>query len=108
MADEFGGNAGARKERFFEREDAQRFYESTADQVDAPRAPRPELRANVIDILHAEGEQFSRQPQMKTGKVGEDCETRIAMFGRSDESPHRADQRRKMAQNFRDAHDRNF
>src|SRR5713101_108053 len=64
VADEFHGHAGIGVELFFERKDTQGLCEAAADQIHAPGAPGPELRANVIDVSNALGVELARQPQM--------------------------------------------
>ena len=49
MPDKCRVHAAIAIEVFFEREDDQRFVDVVAQQADAPLAPRPELRGDVID-----------------------------------------------------------
>ena len=45
---------------------------------------------------------------MKAGKIGEDGERRFAALGFGDQMAHGADERRQMAENFRDADNGDF
>ena len=108
MADEFCRDAGAGEEGFFEGENAEGLRETAADNAHSPRPPGPELRANVIDVADAERAELAREAEMKAGEIGEDGERRFAAPGFGNEMAHSADQRRKVAENFRDADDRDF
>src|SRR6185369_709996 len=77
MADELYRHARIAKKLFLEWKNAQRQRESPPHDAYAPGPPRPELRADVIDVAHAERLQLARQPQMKAGEVGENCEFRL-------------------------------
>src|SRR6266850_5966974 len=72
----------------FKWENAEPAHESTAHQVRAPRPPRPELRANKIDILHALLLQCPREAQMEAGEIREDRKTRPPSCGLSDQAFH--------------------
>src|SRR5216684_2867590 len=78
MTDEFHGHTGLGVELFFEGENAECPRKPSADQIHAPRPPGPELRANIVDVSNALGEQLARQPKMKTGKVRENRQRRAS------------------------------
>src|SRR5882762_10472253 len=89
-------------------ENAEPAHESTAHQVRAPRPPRPELRANKIDILHALLLQCPREAQMEAGEIREDRKTRPPSCGLSDQAFPHAIQRRELLGNFDDSNQRHF
>ncbi len=103
VADEFYGDPGIAVELFFKRKNAEGFREAPADYTHAPGAPGPELRADVIDVFDAAAFEFSGEAEMEAGKIGEDGEGGLAALGFGDEAAHGADQRRKVAEDFRDA-----
>src|SRR6266568_3639609 len=80
MTDELHGHTGISVELFFEGENAECERKPSADQIHAPRPPGPELRANIVDVSNALGEQLARQAQMKTRKVRENRQRRVAAF----------------------------
>src|SRR5271168_1154761 len=108
MADEFCGDASAAEERFFEWENTESLRETAADNSNTPRPPRPELRADVIDVAHSVRAEFASEPQMKAGKVGEDRKRRFAALGFRYQTAHGANERRKVAKDFRDPDDGDF
>src|SRR5712692_274625 len=108
VADEFHGDSGVAVELFFERENAEGLREAAADYADAPGAPGPELRADVVDVLRTMAFEFSGEAEMEAGKIGEDSEGGLAAFGFGDEAAHGADQRGKVAEDFRDTYDGDF
>lgn len=108
MADEFRGDTGIAEESFLERKDAESLRETSADNADAPRSPSPKLRTDVIDVANAEGAELAREAKMKAGEIGEDGQRRLAAVGFRDEAAHGANERRKMAESFRDADDGDF
>src|SRR5260370_30737900 len=105
MADEFHGDASVAVELFFKWENAESLREAAADYADAPRAPGPELRADVIDVFNATALEFAGEAQVEAGKIGEDGEGGFAPLGLGDEMAHGAHERRKMAEDFGDADD---
>ena len=108
MADEFHGHTGIGVKLFFEMKNTQRLRKSPPHQVHTPRPPRPELRANVIDVSNAPGAQLARQPQMKTREVRQNRERRPPALRVVHEPTHRAEQRRQPLQHFGDSHHGNF
>jgi hypothetical protein len=85
VADEGGGHAGVAVKFLFERENAQRLGETAAHKIHAPWPPGPELRADVVNIFHAEGEQLARQAQMEARKIGENRELGFAALRFADQ-----------------------
>src|SRR5712692_2145902 len=108
MTDEFHWHTGIGVELFFEVENAECLGEAAANQIHAPGAPGPELRANVIDVADAFRSQLARQPQMKSRKFRENGQRRAAALGFLHEMPHGADEGGQALQNFSDSHDGNF
>ncbi len=108
MADEFHGHASVGVKLFFEVKDAKRFGEAAADEIHAPGAPGPELWANVIDIANAFGAQFAREAEVKTRKVGEDGERRLAAVRFVDQMTHGTDERGQALKYFGNADDGDF
>ena len=78
MADEFCGYARAAEERLFERKNAESLRETPPHNSNTPRPPRPELRADVINVANSVRAEFAREPQMKARKIGENRERRFA------------------------------
>ena len=93
MADELHGYASVGVELLFERKNAKGFGKAAADQVHAPGAPGPELRANVIDDSSALGAQLAREAEMKARKICEDGERGFAATRFVDKMTHGADER---------------
>lgn len=82
--------------------------ETAANKADAPRPPGPKLRTDVIDIANAERAELAREAEMKAREIGEDGEGGFAAASFRDEAAHGANERRKMAENFRNANDGDF
>src|SRR5450759_5859322 len=74
MPDKVGGHAARAIPFLLKREDAEPPHKPPAHQVRTPRPPRPELRANEIDVLHALALQRARKTQVKPGEISENCE----------------------------------
>src|SRR5580658_6159628 len=91
MANEFCGHARATKECFFEGKNAERLRETAANDADSPRAPGPELWADVVDVTDSVRAEFAGEAKMKTGKVGENRERRAAALGFGNQVAHGAD-----------------
>src|SRR6266851_5224487 len=108
MTDEFHGDASFAVELFFKWENAESLREAAADYADAPRAPGPELRADVVDVFNATAFEFAGEAQVEAGEIGEDCEGGFAPLGLGDKMAHGAHERRKMAEDFGDAYDGDF
>jgi hypothetical protein len=71
MADEFCVHAAFAKECLFKGKNAESLYEAAADQIGSPRAPGPELWADVVDVADAEREKFAGEAEMEAGEVRE-------------------------------------
>src|SRR6266568_1739737 len=108
MTDELHGHTGLGVELFFEGENAECARKPSADQIHAPRPPGPELRANIVDVSNALGTQFARQAEMKTRKVRQNRQRRVAAFRLVHKPPHRPPQRGQALQYLGDSDDRNF
>ncbi len=61
-----------------EGEDAEAADETAADEVDAARAPGPELRADEVHVAYALAFEGAREVQMEAGEVSEDGELGFA------------------------------
>ena len=72
VADKFDRHASIAEEFLLKREDTERQGKATPDEICPPRAPRPKLRANVIDVFGAERLEFSGESQMKSRKIRQD------------------------------------
>ena len=72
VADEFCGDAGVCVELFFEGEDAEGLFKAAADDSNAPRAPSPELGADVVGVGDFAEFEFTGEAEMEAGEVGED------------------------------------
>src|SRR3984893_12395081 len=103
MSDKIRWHAARSVPILFEVENAEAAHESPAHQVRAPRPPGPELRANEINILHALPLQRPREPQVKTGEVRENRETRFPSLGLPDQTFPHAVQGRELPGNFHDS-----
>src|SRR5258707_15193479 len=108
MPDEFYLHTCFAIELLFERENTKRLREAPPHHANSPRSPGPELRANIIHVADTMPAQLPGQPQVETGKVRQNRKWRLSASRLRDEMPHRANQRGQVAQNFRNAHDRNF
>ena len=71
MADEFRGNAVLAIEALLERKDDQHLVHILAHALNAPRLPRPQLRADVIHHRHAQPAQFAGEAQIEFRKIDE-------------------------------------
>src|SRR5579864_105208 len=91
MADELNGHSGIAVEFFFKGKNTESLREAAPDDAHAPGTPRPELRADVINVLNAAAFEFAGQAQVEAGEVREDCEGGLAAFGFADEAAHGAD-----------------
>src|SRR5215813_1776751 len=94
MTDEFHRNSSIAEELLFERKNAKRQREAAPHNAHPPGPPGPELRTNVINVAHAERFQLARQPQMESGKVGDDSELGPPLACRGNQMPHGANQLR--------------
>src|ERR1700756_2814801 len=96
MADEFRRYACIAEEFLFEWKNTQRQRESPSHDAHAPGPPRPELRADVVNVANTDRLQFAGQPQMEAGEICQDCQLRTALFRGTQQSAHRANQLRKV------------
>src|SRR5271165_3960899 len=103
MTDKFRGDARFPVKLFFKRENAQGLHKSTADHSDAPRAPGPKLRTDVVHILDAKRFQFAGESQVKAGKIGEDRQDWFPLARLIHQAAHGAHQRWQVADYFRDS-----
>src|SRR5215469_11334684 len=71
MADKFRRYACTGEKFLLEWKNAQCLGKTPPHQIYAPWPPRPELRANVINVANTLALQLARQPQVKTGKIRE-------------------------------------
>ena len=86
-----------------EGENAKPAHESAAHQVRAPRPPRPELRADEIDVLHALPLQRPREAQVEAGEIRENRKTRLSLRGFTDQAFPHAIEGREFFGNFDDS-----
>src|SRR5712691_7909800 len=91
-----------------EGENAKPAYESAAHQVRAPRPPRPELRADEIDVLHALPLQRAREAQVEAGEIRENRKTRLSLRGFTDQAFPHAIEGGELFGNFNDSDQRDF
>src|SRR5947209_6492963 len=108
MANKLRRHARFLKKFLFKRKNAESLHEAPPHQVYAPRTPGPKLRTNVVNILDAEGEQFTSQPQMKAGEVCQYCEPWFFLPCCAGKPSHGPDQRGQMADNFSYSYDGYF
>jgi hypothetical protein len=108
MADELGGDTSVAEESLLERKDAQGLNKTAAYDADAPGAPSPELRADIVNVFYVVRAKLSREAEMKTGEIGKDGESWFAARRFGDEPTHRAHERREMAENLGNANDGDF
>src|SRR6267154_3094465 len=97
MADEFYGDAGIAEEFFLKGKNAEGLREATADDSDAPWAPGPELRADVVDVFDSAALEFAGQAEVEAGEVCEYRELGLTALGFAYQVAHGADQRREVA-----------
>ena len=65
MADELHRHARLAVDRFLERKDHQHAIGDRADRLQPPGAPRPDLRADVVDDRNAERADAARQRKVE-------------------------------------------
>ena len=69
MPDELDGHAGLLVDRRLERKDHEHAIDVAANRLEPPGAPRPELRADVVDDRHAErAASTGSSRKLKSGK----------------------------------------
>ncbi len=76
------------------------------DRPGAPRAPGPDLRADVVDQRDPVSLETARQEAMKVGKIDEHRAVGTALAGGGLETPEGSPQRRKLFEDFGDSHNR--
>src|SRR5271165_6371994 len=103
MTYKFCGDARFAVKLFFKRENAQGLHKSTADHSDAPRAPGPKLRTDVVHILDAKRFQFAGESQVKPGKIRENRQRWTPPPRLIHQAAHGAYQRWQVADYFRDS-----
>ncbi len=79
VPDEFHRYACISEEFFFEWKNTQRQRKSPSHDAHSPRPPRPELRADVINVANAKRLQLAGQPQMEAGEICQDGQSRAAL-----------------------------
>src|SRR5215472_9869394 len=108
MPDKLHRHARVRVKLFFEVKNTERFSKAATNQIHAPRAPGPELRANVVDVSYTLGAQLAGEAQMEAGKICEDGKSRFAAARLIHKTAHGADERGQTLQHFRNTYDRDF
>src|SRR5919204_6187238 len=89
MPDELHWHAGVPINLFLERKDDEHAIGEGANRVDAPRPPRPDLRADVVNHRDAKPPDLLREPEIEVRKIDDDERVGPLGFSRGDELAHR-------------------
>ena len=81
MADKSGIDAAIPIELLFEGKDHQGFVDILSQQAYPSLAPRPELRANIIDDGNAAFVHLAGNPPVERGRVDNDGQIGLALVG---------------------------
>src|SRR5580698_4036619 len=106
MADEFCLDAAVTVKLLFKREDDQHALHEFAHLADAALLPGPELRADKVNDGDAEAMQLFGEAEMNLRKVDEHGHGGPALSDGTLELAELTIDARKMAHDFREAHDR--
>src|SRR2546422_518368 len=98
MSDEFDRHAGVAIDLLLERKDHEDEVRDLADRLQAAGAPRPDLRADVVDDGNAEPFELTRQRKIEIRKIDRDGDVGAIRLRRR----HQAPQRRPRAWNLPD------
>ena len=106
MPHKFHGHAGVAVDRLFERKDDKDAIDELLDGLEPAAAPRPDLRAHVVDDRHAELLHLARQPRVEPEKVDDHqrVHTRLARGG--DQARHDSPEARELGDDVRETVDR--
>ena len=100
MTDESRIDAAIPIKLFLKGKDHQRFVDVFAQQAHPSLAPRPELRANVIDDGNAALVHLARDAPVESGRVDDDGKIRFALVGLRNQLVKQAPDFWQMIQNF--------
>src|SRR6058998_1658720 len=80
MSDEFDRHAGVAINLLLERKDHEDEVRDLADRLQAAGAPRPDLRADVVDDGNAEPLELTRQRKVEIRKIDRDGDGKAAVI----------------------------
>ena len=106
MPDEFHGHAFPSIQLLFERKDHQHPADEPLHRLHAAGAPRPELRADVVDHRNAETMERCHQAEVEVGKVDRDEDVRPSLACDAGQAPQHRERSRQHADRFRQPCDR--